>query len=90
MAVFYLVQDFAKGEERLARQDGAYKIFPPDTLLPLMKAEKIKLTKEIDEAGVLREFVFSVDISRDTVLTSSGWPAQIIPPETSNPNNPNT
>jgi hypothetical protein len=63
---FYLVQDFAKGEERLVRQDGAYKVFPPDTLLPEIKAFKIKLTKEIDEPGVLREFVFSYEFTRDT------------------------
>ncbi|WP_342110842.1 hypothetical protein [Methylobacterium sp. SI9] len=70
---FYLVQDFAKGEERLARQDGAYKVFPPDTLLPAMKSLKIKLAKEIDEPGVLREFVFSFEFARGTAL-SHRWP----------------
>ncbi|MFB0491923.1 hypothetical protein ABIE45_004509 [Methylobacterium sp. OAE515] len=70
---FYLVQDFAKGEERLARQDGAYKVYPPDTLLPVMKTLKIKLTKEIDEPGVLREFVFSFEFARGTDL-SHRWP----------------
>lgn len=70
---FYLVQDFAKGEERLARQDGAYKVFPLDTLLPAMKSLKIKLAKEIDEPGVLREFVFSFEFARGTDL-SHRWP----------------
>lgn len=70
---FYLVQDFAKGEERLARQDGAHKVFPPDTLLPVVKALKIKLTKEIEEPGVLREFVFSYEFARGTTLAHR-WP----------------
>ena len=70
---FYLVQDFAKGEERLARQDGAYKVFPPDTLLPGMKALKIKLMKEIDDPEVVREFVFSCEFTRGTEL-SQRWP----------------
>jgi hypothetical protein len=70
---FYLVQDLAKGEERLVRQDGAYKVFPPDTLLPVMKSLKIKLVKEIDEPGVLREFAFNFEFARGTDL-SHRWP----------------
>jgi len=70
---FYLVQDLAKGEERLARQDGAYKVFPPDTLLSIMKSLKIKLVKEIDEPGILREFVFSFEFARGTDLLHR-WP----------------
>lgn len=83
MADFFLVQDFVKGEERLVRQDGSHLIFPPDTLLPVLKAQKIKLKKEEDEAGVVREFSFSLDMDAlyddVKVLPVSGWPVEIIP-----------
>lgn len=83
MADFFLVQDFVKAEERLVRQDGSHLIFPPDTLLPVLKAQKIKLKKEEDEPGVVREFSFSLDMDAlyeaERVLPVSGWPVDIIP-----------
>lgn len=62
---YVIVQDLDAGEERLVRQDGAHGSFPPDTLLPWAKGEKIKLAKEIDEPG-RREFTFLLDVDQET------------------------
>lgn len=75
----YIVQDAA--EDRLARQDGSHVVLPPGTILPLCKANKIKLKKDSD--GPL-EFV-AEDLSHEHLAVLyglTGWPVSEPPQAT--------
>ena len=72
-----LVQDFARGEDRVVRTDGSHFSLPGGSVLPYLKQQQIKLKKVEDEPGVLREFTGSVRIGEWENLTDEGWPELI-------------
>jgi hypothetical protein len=83
----YIVQDAT--EDRLVRQDGSHVILPPGTILPLCKANKIKLKKDSD--GPL-EFV-AEDLPHEHLAIlygAAGWPIPEppAPPEEAAPADP--